>query len=90
MALHETEDLIQTRRGEDGKPDTCTYHHARINLQQKIVVSSQSPEKLIKGPKNAGLICKEIYGPPPPKKNGKAKKSLWAIKTLAIHLTQAK
>ena len=31
---HETEDLIQTRRGEDGKPDTCTYHHARINLQQ--------------------------------------------------------
>ncbi len=41
MNYAETENLIQARKredgkpdtSEDGKPDTCTYHHARINLQ---------------------------------------------------------
>ena len=32
----ETEDLIQTWAGEDGRSDTCTYHHARINSQHVI------------------------------------------------------
>lgn len=27
----QTEDLIQTRRGEGRKSDMCTYPHARIN-----------------------------------------------------------
>ena len=35
---HETEDLIQARRGEGGKPDTCTYHHARINSQHLVAL----------------------------------------------------
>ena len=33
---HEPTLSIQTRRGEGGKPDTCLYHHARINSQQKL------------------------------------------------------
>ena len=33
---HETEDLIQTRRGEDGRSDMCAYHYARIKLQHSM------------------------------------------------------
>ena len=34
---HETEDLIQTRRAENGKSAMCTYHYAWISLQQMVV-----------------------------------------------------
>lgn len=33
--INNAKDLIQAWKREDGKPDTYTYHHARINLQHR-------------------------------------------------------
>lgn len=47
MHMMETEDLIQARSGEDGRSDTCTCHHTRINSQQKIGGSTLSNKKRV-------------------------------------------
>ncbi len=49
MNYAETENLIQARKredgkldtSEDGKPDTCMYYHARMNLQHQIPLHQQ-------------------------------------------------